>query len=146
MRRFVEAVDDGVGTARVRHGGQHSHAELQPAQRGDGQGLVGFGRQTGQPLTYDIEDTFGQVEVVERTNERPATTVLHQDAALDEVPEHLVGEEGVAVGALDERRREGAEVVVQLVARLGRQQRLDTLIVEPAERQAFDARTAVHVG
>ena len=39
--RFVETVDDRVGCAGVGHLTQHPHTELEPAERGDGQGLVG---------------------------------------------------------------------------------------------------------
>ena len=42
---FVEAVDDRVGRAGVGHLAQHPHPELETAQRGDGQGLVGRRRQ-----------------------------------------------------------------------------------------------------
>ena len=59
--------------------------------------------------------------------------------------QHLLGEERVAVGALDDRRRERSEVVVQLAARLGRQHRLHAVAVEPAQREAFDPRPAVEV-
>ena len=63
---FVEAVDDRVGGAGVGHLAQHPHAELEPAQRGDGQGLVGRRRQARQAPTHDIEHALGQVDVVER--------------------------------------------------------------------------------
>ncbi len=41
----VETVDDRVGISSFGHRTQHPHTELEPAQRGDGQGLVGVGRQ-----------------------------------------------------------------------------------------------------
>ena len=134
------------GVAGFGHLHQHPHAEVEAAQCGDGEHLIGGRGQARQAAADDIEDALGQVDIVERTTDRPAAGDLHDDVALHEVSQHLVGEERIARGPLDEGGREGPALIIELITRRGRHQVLDALLIKPAQRQTLNAHRAMDVG
>jgi hypothetical protein len=70
---------------------------------------------------------------------------LYKDGTLDQVAQHLVGEERVAVGALGQGGGQRARVVGELVARRRREEVLDTLTVEAAQREPLSALGSVDI-
>ena len=78
--------------------------------------LVDLGREARQPLAHDVAHALGQAPFLDRDGADPPTVLLHQQAPLHHVPQHLGDEEGIAIGLLDQPAHEaGVRDPVEIV-------------------------------
>ena len=106
------------------------------------QHAIGVARQARHPPADNLPDPFGDADVLDRRAGDPAAVPLHDGARLPQVAEDLPDEERIAFGLGVDRPGQREAFVVQLVTGGLRHVAGDRPLVEPRQREPFDAGLA----
>ena len=144
-RRRVQHVDELLIGAR-RGPSEQLQVEVATDHRRQGQCALGGFAESHHPAPDHFADAVGEGDLSEGAFGRPvARRVLVERAGLDQVSEHLVHEERVAVGLTVDRVGEPDLVLAEWISGEGLHERDDTGVVESAELQTGDARVPLDI-
>src|SRR5262249_59490049 len=119
----------------VAHPLERVEAELLPDDRGEREQLRACLPEAGEPPPDDFPDALRELDLARLDPPDPLGALAPRDALVEEVPQDLLDEEGIARGFLADR---AGEVRGDLAAAEPFEHRVHLRVGKPAEEEAID--------